>query len=181
MLTHRQVMDCIISCLSVDLLEPKWAAMLEPGDPVESGHCCIASEALYHLAGGREAGFKSVVCPYLRGKDGKIYFGHLDEDMFSNKETHWWIVAPLRNKAGAGEILDVTVKQYTEALEHPAPFNYSMGRNCAFMRQDGLPSHRARTLMDRVISKLGISECEQYKMENINSFCNPIDIWENGS
>src|ERR1035437_766377 len=178
MLTHPQVISSIISCLTVDLLEPKWAAMLEPGDPVESVHCCIGSEALFHLAGGREGGFQSVVCPYLRGKDGKIYFGYLDEDMFSNKETHWWIVAPLNGKYGAGEILDVTVKQYTEATQWPAPFNYAMGRGCAFMRQDGLPSHRAWTLMNRVIDKLGLSACKEYRLANIEAFTNPVDIWE---
>jgi hypothetical protein len=57
------------------------------GDP--KGKCYSASEALYHLLGGKDAGYKPV-----RGGG------------------HWWLVR------SDGSILDVTAEQYPEGFNY---------------------------------------------------------------
>lgn len=64
----------IIDSLSYDLLEPKYRATLAPDDPPETGHCAVASEAFYHMAGGREAGYMPVVCGYAVLPSGEMVF-----------------------------------------------------------------------------------------------------------
>ena len=63
-LTFSDIKRAIIDSLTPDLLEKKYAAQLSPDDPKETGHCAVASEAFYHLAGGKQAGFIPVVCGY---------------------------------------------------------------------------------------------------------------------
>jgi hypothetical protein len=62
-----------------------------PGDHPLTGYCYVASEALYHLAGGAASGLRVHRCTLGDGK------------------SHWWLVGS--NK----EILDLTAKQFNEA------------------------------------------------------------------
>lgn len=73
----------IQAVLTPDLLKPEWRAKWSPTNPLY-GHCYAASEALYHLLGGKEAGWVPV------------YARH-----------HWW----LENR-NTGTRLDPTVEQY---------------------------------------------------------------------
>ena len=63
--------------LSPDLLRGPWA-IHTPTHP-HAGHCYVASEALYHLLGGKQAGFTPMFVRhenqphwFLRGPQGKI-------------------------------------------------------------------------------------------------------------
>jgi len=69
----------IRAVLSPDLLSKQWAGRLTGIHPVE-GHCYIAAEAFYHLAGGKKAGMSPRVISkedwthwYVVDKVGNIY------------------------------------------------------------------------------------------------------------
>lgn len=89
-----------------------------------AGHCYVATEALYHLIGGK----KSDWAP-MRGKD--IY-----------DTTHWW----LRHKE-TKEIVDPTAAQYTDNGMKP-PYAYGEGRGGGFLTAK--PSWRAREVIRRL-------------------------------
>lgn len=76
--------------LTPDLLKPQFQGNKNP----LAGHCYVASEALYHLNGGKEAGFKSK-CIRHEGT------------------THWWI------EDSEGIIYDITASQF----EAPVPYH----------------------------------------------------------
>jgi hypothetical protein len=75
----------IQSVLTPDLLKPEWRIDWSPDNPLH-GHCYAASEALYHLLGGKRAGW-----------------------MATHGEGHWW----LENRS-TGERLDPTAGQYQD-------------------------------------------------------------------
>lgn len=117
---HTGLIADIKAALSPDLLKPEYRFMADPANPT-AGHCYHAAEALWHLLGGREAGWTPQV--------------HREEDGV----THWW----LRHEDGT--IADPTAEQYgTEAL----PYQLGYGKGCGFMTRT--PSRRAQAIIDRV-------------------------------
>src|SRR5689334_21414353 len=72
---EERLVASIREALSPDLLKPNWQGSAHP----MAGHCYVASEALYHLLGGKEAGLKPQVIQheggphwFLRGSDGRL-------------------------------------------------------------------------------------------------------------
>ncbi len=175
-LTFHDLRQAIIESLTPDLLEKKYAAQLSPDDPKETGHCAIASEAFYHLAGGKAAGFIPVVCGYAANDKGEMKFGAERPTAVSKgwrAETHWWIRGPKNGIRGAGNIFDVTAGQYPQA------YPYANGHNTGFMQPQQKPSKRAQIIIDRVTEKLGAPALTLYKAANICAYCtahkhNPI-------
>ena len=80
----------IVAQLTPDLLSPEWSASRLPGDHPLTGYCYVASEALYHLAGGITSGLSVYRCSLPRGG------------------THWWLAD------SEGQIIDPTAKQFSE-------------------------------------------------------------------
>ena len=160
-LTTQQVMDAIADCLSDDLLSRAWRNCAGSKNPVE-GHCAIASEAFYHLAGGKDAGFVPVVCGYNVDKLGNMFFGGPVEGI--TRETHWWVRGPKGNMRGAGDIIDITASQYDK------PFPYHRGQNTGFMQPQRLPSRRAQILIERVTLRFGASKLIKFKNSNIQKY-----------
>jgi hypothetical protein len=71
------------------------------------GQCYPATEAVYHLAGGKDAGLTPMVCRY------------------SNDElTHWWLRGPNQ------EVYDPTSAQFPES------FPYEQGKGCGFLTKE---------------------------------------------
>lgn len=164
-LTYLQVKEAILASLTPDLLSPRWREYIPADAPPEAGHCAVATEALYHLAGGRAAGLMPVVCGYDANDCGDMYFGDArgrHEDV--RAETHWWLRGPSGGKRGKGEIIDVTAGQYA------APFPYQRGHNTGFMQPQRKPSRRAQIVMDRVSERLGAAALAQFRAENIRRF-----------
>lgn len=79
--------------LSFALLKPKYVTIVSVDDPVETGHCYIAAEALFHLLGGKEAGYTA-------------YVMRVDDD------THWFL------KDRKGKILDPTAAQFPDGVDY---------------------------------------------------------------
>ena len=79
----------IVSQLTPDLLSAEWAASCRDGDHPLKGYCYVASEALYHLAGGATAGLSVYRCPLPNGG------------------SHWWLVDT------NGQVLDPTAEQFS--------------------------------------------------------------------
>lgn len=122
--------ELIHESLSKDLLKKQYQADYD-NLHFTTGHCYIASEAIYHTFGGKEK--------------WSAYAGRDD-----NNGTHWW----LKNK-DTGEIVDPTKEQYTSlGLEPP----YNKGRPCAFLTRE--PSQRAQKLIARVNEKVIQYEAE---------------------
>ncbi len=165
-----EIKRAIIDALTPDLLTAQYRAGLSPSDPAETGHCAVASEAFYHIAGGKAAGFMPVVCGYSVLPDGRMVYGAARADAerahpekFA-RETHWWIRGPKGGKRGAGDVFDVTAAQYA------FPFPYQNGHNTGFMQPQQKPSKRAQVVIDRVIQKLGADKLDAYRRANIVAF-----------
>lgn len=112
------------SCLSKDLLKKQYKDGYE-NLHFTTGHCYIASEAIFHNFGGK-----------------KKWAAYTGRD--HNNGTHWW----LKNKE-TGEIIDPTKEQYT-SLNIPPP--YDKGRPCAFLTKE--PSQRAKKLISLIDNKI---------------------------
>ena len=85
------------------------------------GNCYAASEALYHLLGGKDAGWTPM---YIKGPT-------------KGTRAHWFL------KHESGLILDATASQFDTKPD------YSKGRGCGFLTD--APSERARALMEKLV------------------------------
>lgn len=90
-MTPYALVDAIRAELTDDLLAPRYRAVT--GRAPTTGHCYAASEATYHLVGGKAAGWTPMRIRhegephwYLRGPDGR----YLDptEDQFTTPVPH---------------------------------------------------------------------------------------------
>jgi hypothetical protein len=88
------------------------------------GHCYVASEALWHLLGGRESGWTPQILTHGTWPEG-----------LKPGETHWYL-------RKGDEVLDPT------ALQFRGEIPYSRGKGCGFLTRE--PSKRAQTLLERV-------------------------------
>lgn len=95
----RDLVDSTVQSLSDDLRKPKYRGNENP----LTGHCYVASEALYHLMGGRKSGW----VPHNIKHEG---------------DQHWY----LKNKE-TGEIIDPTAGQFK------TPVPYHLGRGKGFL------------------------------------------------
>lgn len=124
MTSSQQALDLIPlvqNCLSDDLLKKCY---LQGERHPTTGHCYVASEALFHLLGGRE---------HWLSKTGRDADGG----------THWWLV-----NRHDGVRVDATQEQYTSfGIEPP----YSAGRSCTFLTQK--PSKRCQIVLARLAEK----------------------------
>lgn len=166
-LTFAELKRAIIESCTPDLLEKKYREQLSPDDPRETGHCAVASEAFYHIAGGKQAGFIPVVCGYAEDDKGNMKFK--DEIVPAlakgwKKQTHWWIRGPEGDTRGAGKIFDVTSGQYD------APYPYHNGHNTGFMQPQQKPPKRAQIVIDRVTEKIGAARLAAYQQANIKAY-----------
>ncbi len=89
----------------------------------DRGNCYVASEALYHILGGKAAGWDVYRAPSV------TYAG--------KPETHWW----LQHRA-TGVVLDPSRLQFPPS---DLPDIYADGRRTGFLTKG--PSRRARALM----------------------------------
>lgn len=85
MIDSKRVLKAVRASLTLDLLVREYKQWGKEGK--SNGHCYVASEAVYHLMGGKEAGFKGVTLNFQ---------GY----------PHWWIVDQF------GQVLDPTADQY---------------------------------------------------------------------
>lgn len=113
----EKYIEILQNCLSKELLKKQYKSGYENLHKT-TGHCYIASEAIYHNFGGKEK------WSAYTGRD-------------HNNGTHWW----LKNKE-TGEIIDPTKEQYTSLGFNPP---YEKGRPCAFLTRE--PSQRAKKLI----------------------------------
>ncbi len=121
-LKYNTLIKKIQSVLTDDLLNPAWKKIVKKEDNhFTAGHCYAASEALYHLLGGKEAGFKPQV-----GKS-------------DNGTTHWWLIDE------DNKILDPTATQFFYKNLIPP---YNNGKGNGFLTKK--PSKRAQTIIDRI-------------------------------
>ena len=91
----------IRAVLTEDLLKPEYRGASRPF----TGHCYVASEAYYHLSGGKDSGLKSKV---LRHEGS----------------THWWLENP------QGQVTDLTAEQF----ETPVPYEQGRGTGFLTLR-----------------------------------------------
>jgi hypothetical protein len=101
----KSMCEVVVSQLTPDLLSAEWAALRREGDHPLKGYCYVASEAIYHLAGGGRSGLSVRRCSLPTGG------------------THWWLVD------SNGQIVDPTAEQF--ATLPP----YSAGIGTAFLSQ----------------------------------------------
>ena len=89
----------VTAALTPDLLREPYRSRVAAGAHPLTGHCYVASEALYHLLGGRVAGLKAMSIQHEGGP-------------------HWWI------RDAAGNDIDLTAAQFST----PVPYSLGVGR-----------------------------------------------------
>ncbi len=113
--------------LSNDLLEPEFRRQVEAGAHPLTGHCYVASEALWHLRGGERSG----LTPMQLQHEGV---------------SHWWLQGP------RGGIVDLTDMQFRT----PVPYDKGHPRaflDPTPSRRARTVIRRAQTKMDRKLLK----------------------------
>lgn len=92
------------------------------------GNCYVTCEALYHLLGGKDAGY----VPHRLDHEG---------------DTHWYLVLRHHNNPYGGIsaqlVIDPTASQFK------TPPDYSKGVGAGFLTKG--PSKRAREMMERLV------------------------------
>lgn len=104
----KQFKILIMENLSDDFLSKEWQQkkLAEKNPHSTYGHCYLATEAAYHLLGGREEGWK----PYHLKQSG---------------ESHWFL------KHNSGALLDLTADQFDGV-----PIRYDLARGKGFLTRD---------------------------------------------
>lgn len=105
----NQFKNLIVENLDDRFLSREWLyKKFEEKLPVHAtyGHCYLATEAAYHLLGGKEEGWK----PYQLSQDG---------------ESHWFL------KHESGFLLDLTAEQFGAA-----PIRYDLAKGKGFLTKD---------------------------------------------
>lgn len=87
------------------------------------GNCYVTCEALYHLLGGKQAGWKPMT-------------------MHHEGDTHWFLIKRATENSFP-VILDPTVSQFKTKPD------YSKARGCGFLTRK--PSKRAKKLMKQLV------------------------------
>lgn len=88
------------------------------------GNCYATSEAVYHLLGGKAAGWKPMRIPIYDHKGFVM-------------ENHWFL------QHESGMILDLTKSQYDTEPD------YSKAIGCGFLTKE--PSYRGREMMEKLV------------------------------
>ncbi len=94
--SQQELVELVRDALTPDLLKPIYRST---GRPNSSGHCYAASEALFHLLGGKAAGW-------------------VPQSIRHEGVSHWFL------KHRLGEIIDATEDQF----ETPVPHERAVGR-----------------------------------------------------
>ena len=123
----EEIKKAIQSALSPDLLKPYWRDQQKATGNLLTGHCYAATEACYHLLGGKSNELKPHILTNKTFPEG-----------LKKGETHWFLKSD-------DAVLDPTEKQFT------MPVPYEKGRRQAFLTKS--PSKRARIIMGRVKSE----------------------------
>ena len=135
----NDLMEDIKTVLTEDLLTNHWKKIIRSKKcHYTTGHCYAASEALYHILGGKRYGYKPMY--------GKTEKGN----------SHWWIVDEDEN------IIDVTAEQF---YFHNTKPPYHNGTGSGFLTKD--PSKRAQIIINRIKKmnyKKGEKGLEKYNM-----------------
>lgn len=125
---HDNVSDCIAkiqSALTPSLLSHAWKEKyLNSGNQL-TGHCYVASEALFHLLGGKESGWMSLILNHKSWPEG-----------CSQGETHWFL------RHSSGLIANPTQEQFGIKVPH------ELGRPTGFLTRG--PSKRAQIVITRI-------------------------------
>lgn len=118
----EELINDIKIVLTDDLLTDHWKKIVRSKKcHPTTGHCYAASEALYHILGGKKYGYKPA---YGKTKNGN---------------THWWIIDKDEN------ILDVTAEQFYFFNTNPP---YDSKTYSGFLTKQ--PSKRAQSIINRV-------------------------------
>lgn len=104
------------AALSPDLLKPEW----RDAPPPYGGHCYVATEAYYFLAGAARSGLRPTVIRH-------------------EGTTHWFLLD------AAGAVTDLTLEQFRT----PVPYAQGRGCGLQNKDQT-VPSKRAQVVIDRV-------------------------------
>jgi hypothetical protein len=123
---YQELINKIQSVLTPDLLKGRWKQNFN--NPL-TGHCYIATEALYWILGGNNSDFKPYVLTH------KVFPEGLDEG-----ETHWFLK---NNKTG--EILDPTANQFENIK-----ILYNKGISNGMMNYPKNGSKRAKEIIKRI-------------------------------
>ncbi len=120
-LSELQLMSDIEAVLTPDLLKPAYLKRWTPRHQNTWGHCYAASEALYHMLGGKKAGYVPV-------------------QAWIQDESHWWI------RTGNLD-LDITSGQFGD-LENAIFIRRLSKSHGGFLTKK--PSKRAAEIIHRV-------------------------------
>jgi len=115
---EKYLIDRIKKHLEPSLLLPKYRGQSHP----LAGHCYVASEAYFHLAGAKKSGLKPM--------------------QISHEGVSHWFLLNSRNSPLGSQIIDITAGQF----KIPVPYSDAKGRG--FLTKN--PSKRTQRLLDAI-------------------------------
>ncbi len=126
----RRVVDAVrmtFSLLKNDpkVLDPKWRQLNESSGVESTGFCAAATNAIYHMLGGKSAGLTPMVARYYDEEYARMFPDS------GGMTTHWWI------RKNNGDFIDGTGDQYTAFGKTPP---YALGRGSGFNRPLDAPT-----------------------------------------
>lgn len=106
------------------VLPARWRRENAAGAVASVGFCFAATNAVFFMLGGKEAGLTPMVATYV------------DEN--GEKASHWWL------RTSSGDYIDPTEDQYTAFGEEPP---YELGRGCGFCKSNEAPTRAGAKVM----------------------------------
>ena len=123
---YKSIMRQVQRVLTPELRNAQWTGKATENPDPMTGLCYVASEALYHMLGGKEAGWTPRVLNHETWPEG-----------LADGETHWFL------RHASGEVADPTASQFG-GKEIP----YENSKGVGFLTKQ--PSKRAQIVIDRV-------------------------------
>lgn len=122
---ERRVVEAIHTHVTSSHLHPKYKHGRKPGENPMKGHCYVASEAAYHMLGGKEAGYTPM-------------------NIKHEGDSHWY----LKHTGEKGtRYIDITESQFNSPVPH------AEGKGKGFLTKN--PSKRAKDVIDKAKRHLG--------------------------
>ena len=150
-----------------ELRNEEWARRSGPLDHPLKGLCAVATQAFYHLAGGKAAGYKMYAGNNYEDNKGRIVYTPPSGN--AARDRHWWAQGPSKEGVrGAGAVEDLTAAQFPGKN---FVYEYARGKGTHPMgTKEGQLTARAAVVVERVTARLGETALKEFRARQIALF-----------
>lgn len=166
-ITKGDLIRAIQKSCTPELRNEEWAQRSGSRDHPLKGLCAVATQAFYHLAGGKAAGYKMYAANSYEDRKGCVVY--TPPSKTTTRDRHWWAQGPSKDGArGEGAVEDLTAAQFPGK---DFVYDYARGKGTFPMnKKEGQLTDRAAIVVERVTKILGKPALEQFRNQQIGSF-----------